>query len=151
MFIKMAMENMKTIKIIMIISFAIALPAHSLSGINKSLTLFAGVPEIKISEGGVDRNSEVLYRERAANLICIISKIGEKYFWASRENIEMNRSTSGAFVTFIAKNGSGYVRFILPDSKNAASLMGNTETEFDYVEHLLIGLKSVSYYGRAKK
>ena len=45
-------------------------------------------------------------------------------------------------------NGSGYVRTIRPESKEAASLMGATEAQFDYVEHALIGLKSVTYYGR---
>lgn len=60
----------------------------------------------------------------------------------------MARIKSEAFVTYVALNGSGYVRVIRPESKQAASLMGPTEEQFDYVEHLLIGLKSVSYYGR---
>jgi len=34
-----------------------------------------------------------------------------------------------------------------PDLKDAASLMAETEAKYDYVEHLLIGLRSVTYYG----
>jgi len=34
-----------------------------------------------------------------------------------------------------------------PDFKDAASLMSETEAQYDYVEHLLIGLRSVTYYG----
>ncbi len=34
------------------------------------------------------------------------------------------------------------------DMKQAAALMGETEAKFDYVEHVLIGLKSVAYYGQ---
>jgi len=59
----------------------------------------------------------------------------------------MARIESGAFITFLALTGAGYVRIIAPAHKAAASLMGDTERQFDYVEHALIGLKSVTYYG----
>jgi hypothetical protein len=40
------------------------------------------------------------------------------------------------------------VRVIFPEVKEAASLMfTETEAKFDYVEHLLIELRSVTYYG----
>jgi len=59
----------------------------------------------------------------------------------------MVRVKSGTFVTFVAVNGAGYVRVVSPEMKQVASLMGDTESKFDYVEHMLIGLKSVTYYG----
>lgn len=59
----------------------------------------------------------------------------------------MLRKESGAFITFVAVDGSGYVRIISPEMKDAASLMAETELKFDYAEHLLIGLRSVTYYG----
>jgi len=113
----------------------------------QSETVFSGLPSIKISEGGTGRVIEDLPRDKALNLGCVISKIGGKYYWASRENKEMTRIQSGAFETFIAVNGSGYVRVIQPKMKSFASLMAETEDKFDYVEHMLIGLKSVTYYG----
>lgn len=117
----------------------------------QSETIFSGTPAIKISEGGIKRLPENLSQKDFGNLKCIISKIGDKYYWASRENTEMVRRESGAFVTFIAINGSGYVRIILPNMKEATSLMEKTEDIFDYVEHLLIGLRSVTYYGTQTK
>lgn len=54
---------------------------------------------------------------------------------------------SGAFITFVATAGSGYVRIILSDFKEAASLTDETEKKYDYVEHMLIGSRSVTYYG----
>ena len=113
----------------------------------QATTVFGGMPGIKISEGGVERLPENLSRDRAVNLACVISRIGDKYYWASRENKEMTRIASGAFITFFAVDGSGYVRIVAPGMKGAVSLMGDTETKFDYVEHALIGLKSVTYYG----
>src|SRR5262245_17350453 len=95
-------------------------------------TVFKGIPSIKISEGGNERKPEAIPRDRAVNLECVISRIGEDYYWASRENVPMVRIESGAFITFVAVNGSGYVRMIDPDMKKAAALMGETEAQFDY-------------------
>jgi hypothetical protein len=111
------------------------------------LKVFKGRPSIKISEGGSARTPEKLTTSKAVNLACIISKIGDDYFWASRENTPLSLVDSGAFITFVALNGSGYIRIIKDDMKQAASMMSETEKDFDYVEHLLIGLRSVTYYG----
>jgi hypothetical protein len=131
--------------------FAVAL-ALVLCGVigaaQPATTVFRGRPSVKISEGGVERLPEQFPREKAVTLDCVISQIGDSYYWASRENVELARMESGSFVTYIALNGSGYVRTIKPELKKAASLMGPTEEQFDYVEHLLIGLRSVTYYGR---
>jgi hypothetical protein len=113
-------------------------------------TVFRGRPAVKISEGGTSRNPEKLGRENAINLECVISQIGEDFYWASRENVPMVRIEKGAFVTYLAVTGAGYVKVIKPEMKAAASLLGETEAEFDYVEHLTQGLASVTYYGRAR-
>ena len=110
----------------------------------QSRTVFSGIPVIKVSEGGVERLPENLVRDKAVNLACVISEIGGKYYWASRENKEMVRRSSGAFVTYFAVDGSGYVRVVDPTAKAAASLMSPTEAKFDYIEHLLVGLRSVT-------
>jgi len=113
----------------------------------QSTVVFKGLPIVKISEGAVSRVPENITRDRAVNLKCIISKISGSYYWASRENVKLLRIDSGAFSTFVAENGSGYIRLVNPDLKVAASLMSETEAKYDYIEHLLIGLRSVTYYG----
>lgn len=113
----------------------------------QSLTVFKGVPIMKISEGGDTHTPEKLTRDKAVNYKCVISKIGESYYWASRENVKLIPTRSGAFVTYVAENGSGYIRVVIPDLKDSASMMSETEAKYDYVEHLLIGLRSVGYYG----
>lgn len=95
----------------------------------------------------MNRVPENITRDKAVNVKCIISKIGGAYYWASRENVKLLRIDSGAFFTFLAENGSGYIRLVNPDLKDAASLMSETEAKYDYIEHLLIGLRSVTYYG----
>ncbi len=110
-------------------------------------TVFKGRPSLKVSEGGVERTPEQITSDRAINLECVISQIWNSYYWASRDNVQLTRVGSGAFTTFVALNGSGYVRIIKPEAKAAAALMSPTEETFDYVEHLVIGLRSVTYYG----
>lgn len=116
----------------------------------ESRTVFSGLPSVKISEGGVERVADDLPREKAVNLGCIISEIDGKYYWATRENREMLRIASGAYITYVAINGAGYVRVLDPKFKSAAGLVSETEVRFDYVEHILQGLVSVTYYGSLK-
>ena len=58
-------------------------------GTAQAMTVFAGLPGVKISEGGVERIPESVSRDRAVNLACAISRIGDQYYWASRENKEI--------------------------------------------------------------
>ncbi len=127
-------------------SLLVAVPAMA----QEPQTVFRGRPLVKISEGGLSRTPETVSREKAVNLECVISQIGDHYYWASRENAEVVPVESGAFLTYVALNGSGYVRVIVPDLAGAAALMSPAEAKFDYVEHLLIGLGSVTYYGKRR-
>jgi hypothetical protein len=128
------------------LSLVIAASALSLNA-QTPTTIFKGRPAVKISEGGTERAPETLGREQAVNLECVVSQIGSDYYWASRENTPLVRIDGGAFTTFIAANGAGYIRIIKPEAKSAAALMGGAEKQYDYVEHALVGLRSVTYYG----
>ena len=115
-------------------------------------TIFIGFPKKKVNEGGLGRVVEDLSRKKAVNFRCVISKIEDKYYWASRENVEMVKiERVGAFITFLAVNGNGYVRVIKPEFKRATSLVSKTVESFDYVEHLTIGLRSVNYWGEKER
>ena len=66
--------------LLVIISILCSSPAFG-----QAITVFKGQPTVKISEGGVSRVPEQLSHAQAVNLACIISEIGGKYYWASRE------------------------------------------------------------------
>ncbi len=110
--------------------------------------VFSGVPLVKISEGGDERAVEILEKDRAVGAECVITKVGDQYLWASRDDTELLLITGGAFLTFVATSGAGYVRVILPELKDVAAKMDDIEKKYDYVEHMLIGLKSITYYGK---
>lgn len=132
-----------------LVGFAL-LVASPVEGGAQVRTVLRGVPTFKITEAGTERTPEKLAPDRAAGFIVVVSRVGDKYLWASRENKELVRIELGAFITYVAVNGSGYIRVIAPGMKEAVSLMGDTEVEYDYVEHLLVGLKSVTYYGKVR-
>ncbi|MGB7219280.1 MAG: hypothetical protein WBD07_10775 [Vicinamibacterales bacterium] len=129
----------------LMLALALTLGISGVAG-QSATTVFRGRPSVKISEGGVERAPTQVTRDQAINLECI-SQMGGSFYWASRENVELTRVESGSFITFSARNGSGYVRVVKSADKGAASLMSPTEERFDYVEHLIIGLRSVTYYG----
>ena len=114
--------------------------------------VFRGIPEIKVSEGGVSRVAEKLTQDQAGEYQCTITQMNEKFYWATRDNVELIPLDSGAFVTFLAINGSGYIRVVKPEMKEIVKKVGalanDPEEKFDYVEHLMLGLKSITYYGR---
>ncbi len=111
---------------------------------------FTGIPSVKISEGGVERIAERIEPSKVQYISCVIRELDGKFFWVSRENKQLVKiDTRGAFLIFLAVDGSGYIRLIKPELKDAASLMSATEKSFDYIEHLLLGLRTVTYYGKS--
>jgi hypothetical protein len=126
----------------------LAILALTAPRVHAQAPVFIGIPSVRISEGGSERVPETISRDDATAFTCVIVQNGDTYLWASRENLELVRIESGAFETFVALNGSGYVRRVRPEMKGAAALMSPTEARFDYVEHLMMGLRSVTYYGQ---
>lgn len=109
---------------------------------------FTGTPSVKVSEGGSERNAERLSSAMSLSAQSRIREVDGKFFWESRGNKQLVKIESGAFITFIAPDGSGYVKIINSSLKDAASLMSSTEKNFDYTEHLILGLRTVTYYGK---
>ena len=112
--------------------------------------VFTGTPAIRIKEDGVSRTLEELARSEEKEYLCIINKIDDDYFWTTRENMQLVPITRGAFTTYIATNGSGYVRIVNPKVQALLSNLSESEQSFDYVEHLLLGLTTISYYGKSE-
>ena len=126
----------------LIAAFVVVGDAHA-----QATTVFRGRPSIKVSEAGRMRVPEEIPRSEAINLETVISRIGDEFYWASRGNVRMVLIESGAFLNYVAVTGGGYVRVIPRDAKEVASMLSETEAEFDYVEHMIHGLGSVTYWG----
>lgn len=116
-------------------------PVHA-----EEYVIFEGHPVIKISEAGNDRVVEKLKEQDSQQYVCRITEVNGKYYWLTREDVELIPIESGAYVTFFAVNGAGYVKIIAPGMKEVVSV-DPVEKEFDYIEHMTLGLKTITYYG----
>lgn len=113
--------------------------------------VFVGTPRVRIIESGTERKPEHLAENEGMEYQCIITEVDDEYFWTTRENVELVPVISELYITFLATNGSGYVRMVNPEYKDALnSVLGETEQDFDYIEHMLLGLTTYSYYGRSE-
>lgn len=111
--------------------------------------VFTGIPQIKILiENGSQGTPEKLSQAKSIEYKCTITKMDDKYYWATRENTELIPIQSGMWTTFIAETGGGYVRLIDPEMKKI--LFKDGGQPYDYIEHLLLGLSTISYYGTSK-
>ena len=134
----------------------------------KETVVFIGQPTHKVSEGGFERMPEILNESKATASICVVVRIGDDFFWKSRQNKPMFKVVSGAYTYYVAPS-SGYVKIMdteirqlikSPNFKEIIDKMGNnptvkaileqispTEEKFGYTEHMSIGLRSVTYWG----
>ena len=92
----------------------------------------------------LSRHITVADAERDKLKVVIVRK-GTRYFWASRENRELERRVSGAFHIFVDRTEGGYVRVFdrstLPDS------MRPDGPRFEYTEHVPQFRSAVTFWG----
>lgn len=104
--------------------------------------IFIGTPISRTELAGEQVQRTMLDRSSQSEFQVIIQRDGDRYFWKTREMKELERHESGIFVTYQAIDGSGYVR--IDSSANASSPIG-------YIEHLNLGLATLTYQGQVSK
>jgi hypothetical protein len=69
-----------------------------------------GRPTVRITEGGfgIKEGLTHLSPAEAKEYECLIHKRDSRFYWTSRDNKELMPAGSGAFITFMARDGSGY-------------------------------------------
>ena len=112
-------------------------------------TVFTGIPSVKHTDDGEGQQIANLDGDGAQANRCVISMIGGRYYWASRNNVEMQKQDGpGAYVIFTAINGGGYVKCIKPEFKGKELTAGE---KFDYIEHIHLRLTTVTYWGLSQE
>lgn len=115
-------------------------------------TVFIGFPKSGTGFNGLQDAKLLKFSpEQAKKLDCVITKKGDKYFWTSRDDHEVEKIIAGAFITFRRLDRPDYVRIVNPDLKKGAALLDEAAGTFDYVEHITINLTGLTYYGRMVK
>ena len=62
-----------------------------------------------------------------------IKKVNGVYYWVSRKETVLNKINSGIYDIYVSPEGAGYVKV-------------NNQTD-EYIEHVHLGLKTITYYG----
>ncbi len=109
-----------------------------------------GVALVRISETGSNRIVETL-EEEVDEVTSVVQKFGDRYLWATRGNTELRRYDHGTFITYVAEDGSGYIRVFDQDMRTMFDGLNELDGVFDYLEHFPLGLTTVTYYGRLRK
>ncbi len=96
-----------------------------------------GLPLIQ-NKASFENSSNAKMTESQSNEYrLLIIKHGDNYFWASRNNKQLILRISGAFHIFIEPGGAGYIKIM------------NSDEGALYMEHMSIGLQTVTYWGMA--
>ena len=138
--------NPKSRLIALVTAFLIQLVLFGGDSHAKPEIVFSGKPLLKISEMGIERSASKLSPTEQIKYRVVITQEGNKYFWRSRVNKPLTRSVSGGYTTFHATDGSGYIRI---QSRDATDFLKSKVPVYDYnyMEHLLLGLNTITYYG----
>ena len=112
--------------------------------------VFEGFPVKKIETNENSSNTSLLTEEQSAEYKVTILKDGDKYYWATRGNLQLVPMQSGSYVTYVAVNGAGYVRTLAPEVRALFKQLPPEEQakQYLYFEHLVYQMGSVTYYGR---
>jgi len=112
--------------------------------------VFEGYPSKKIEITEQTSASFDLTKSEASEYKVVIEKEGEKYYWRSRNNLQLVPMQSGAYVTYLAVNGEGYVRILNETMRELYKMLPDEEKQksYLYMEHLVHQLGSITYYGR---
>jgi hypothetical protein len=139
------MSRVKNAEIDMKIALSILLSLFTMQSLAQELVL-SGTPSkmIEVDQFG-DRRTQSDFVENKLQ----ITKDGENYYWASRGNIPLARTSSGIYITYIAADGSGYIKTVneTAKAKFIEQSPDNTVGRYTYVEHITHDLTSITLYG----
>ncbi len=113
--------------------------------------IFIGRPIISTTVNGEHTEVKQIPAFKVKESECIITEENGRFFWATRGNKELTKHFSGEYLTFFAVDGAGYVRITDPqvlDFLDKAKMPGS---KFNYAEHILFGLGSITYQGTIAK
>lgn len=111
---------------------------------------FEGVPmsKIEVSDGVVQNTT--ISGDKAREFRVVIAREGDRYFWASRDNLPLLKIDGVAYVTYVAVTGAGYIRVLSPMMRELRKKLPaeQRDREFLYMEHLIHQMGSITYFGK---
>lgn len=104
--------------------------------------MFRGTPSVRLYASADQEQREKLDGDAAKKNECVIVARGRKYYWASRNNVQMTRIDAAQFTYFVHSGGAGYVKVFTGERRADAPI--------EYVENITQqGFDVITYWGRA--
>jgi hypothetical protein len=114
-----------------------------------SVVVLEGRPVARVeSTEHAAQHSAVPPAEQEKLKVVIVRK-GNRYFWASRDNRELERRVSGAFRYFIDRTEGGYIRVF--DRSTLPESMRPDGAQFEYTEHVPVWRSTITLWGVTDK
>ena len=132
------------------------------------VVVLRGVPLFRVTSSMGESADEVLPENRQQEFRLIVTRQGDRYFWASRDQMEVVHQFAGAFHDFV-RPGTGMIRVLdfktfrqlalsqgldesmvgraLESFGMPAELAGLEGVDYFYMEVLVNGLSTVTYWG----
>jgi len=108
-----------------------------------------GTPSSRTTSSSEGSTDETLTEAQKNEFRLLITKLGDEYIWASREQRQLIHYESGVFHYFVNPQGGGYIKVYdqntLPDS-----MRDPTKPRIVYLEHLSLWLQTTTYWGSAE-
>jgi len=111
---------------------------------------FIGTPTTKVQVTDGTVRTESLTQAEGRELQVRILRDGDNFIWASRNNVPLVKRESGAYITYVAVNGAGYIRVLTPTMRSIRDALppNQRDKEFVFMEHLVHQLGSITYFGK---
>ena len=120
-----------------------------------SHVVLRAVPKTRVVSDWKGTRREVLTPEEREAQRIIIVKVGQSYYWASRDNRELIYNKSGLFDNFTDTQAGALIKVFdprgLPDSYRSG--LGSVESGSDVqvFESISLGLRTYTYWGTASE
>jgi hypothetical protein len=134
-----------------LVPFSVGLACIGFAPAAAAQLVFDASPTVRVQSGESETKRYVLSKkERMDFRVTIIRREG-KFYWATRENLELLHSGSGAGHFFIAPKGAGYIKVF--DTQYLPEGMRQAGPRFWYMEHLTMPgtLGTITYWGASDK
>lgn len=111
---------------------------------------FEGTPSVKVEVREGVAQTATVPTHRASEVAVRVMRSADGFLWASRKNVPLVKQESGAYVTYVATTGAGYIRVLSPAMRRAVSSLPaeQRDQEFFYMEHMVDQLGSITYFGK---
>ena len=103
---------------------------------------FVGFPTKKVTLSDMEARIKDVLIADGQEFKVVIEKEGNKFYWASRDNVQLIPIPSGYVITFVAIGGEGYIRI-----ENPELTKGLGTKESPYMEHLIHRMGNITYFG----